>query len=253
MDAYRKKTLILFVLVIILFLSLLYTGLQIPWSRMVEPGPLCMSHESLYRPGGCKLCHSEGHIVDNQKCLPCHSVIMERIRRNAGLHARVTTECAYCHSEHHGRNHDLIKLDVETFDHHLTGWPLEGSHALLRCTACHGIGSYLLYKTRCIDCHRDFHLGQLGPACDACHGKNSFRIADYRHKESERSPQERHLNLQCNECHRMEYGNYPSGTGLTTRYKGTDFTCTRCHEDVHDGENGPDCLECHNQKTFTME
>jgi len=252
MDPLRKKTLLLFLVIIVIFFSLFYIGFQIPWSFMLEPGPLCMSHESLYKPGGCKLCHIEGKMVDQEKCLSCHIQIMENIRRNAGLHARVTSECPYCHSEHHGRTNNLINLDVETFDHSLTGWPLEGKHAILTCKACHEMGSYLLYKTGCIDCHEDFHLGQLGFKCDECHHKKDFHISDYQHAESEKSPKAKHLSLPCTECHRMEYGHYPSKTGVTTKYKGADFSCTRCHEDAHEGENGTDCLECHNQNTFEM-
>ena len=253
MDPLRKQTLSLLMVIIFIFFSLFYIGLQIPWSTMIAPGALCMSHESIYKPGGCKVCHTKGKIVDNEKCLPCHGQIMEKIRKNAGLHARVTTECSYCHKEHQGRYHDLIQLDVQSFDHNITGWPLEGKHAILKCITCHPAGSYLLFKTECIDCHEDIHLGQLGVLCDQCHNKESFRIKDYKHPESEKSPKARHLTIVCTECHRMEYSDYPSGKGLAIRYKGVDFACIRCHEDVHDEENGTDCLECHNQNSFEME
>lgn len=252
-DPLRKKTLILLAVIVLVFFSLFYIGLQIPWSQMISPGPLCMSHQSIYRPGGCKSCHTEGKIVDNSKCMTCHTLIMDKIRQNAGLHARVPQECAFCHREHQGRFHNLIELDVETFDHKMTGWPLEGRHAILKCGACHTKGSYLLYKTECVDCHQDIHLGQLGTRCDQCHHKDGFEIEGYQHEESEKSPKAQHLNMACSECHRMEYAGYPAGEGLAIRYKGIDFSCTRCHEDVHDGENGTECLECHNQNNFEME
>lgn len=68
----RKKTLILFAAIIFIFFSLFYIGLQITRSRMISPGALFMAYESIYKPGGCKVCHSKGKIVDNDKCNECH-------------------------------------------------------------------------------------------------------------------------------------------------------------------------------------
>ena len=143
---------------------------------MIAPGALCMSHESIYRPGGCKVCHSKTKKIDNDKCLSCHNQIMEKIRKNAGLHARVTQRCSSCHREHNGRYNDLIQLDVKTFDHNMTGYPLEGKHAILKCIKCHSTGSYLLYKTECIDCHEDIHEGKNGIDCLECHNQNTFEM-----------------------------------------------------------------------------
>ena len=37
-------------------------------------------------------------------------------------------DCINCHSDHHGRNFEMIRFDQETFDHDLTGYILEGKH-----------------------------------------------------------------------------------------------------------------------------
>lgn len=241
------------VILLIIIIGIVYAGFTIKWSKLFSHGVLSSAHQELEESGECGACHTPGEKLDNDKCLFCHQEVKALIEENIGYHARVPRECAHCHSEHHGASYSLVHLDIESFDHAETGWPLNEKHAQLKCIACHAEDSYLLDKTRCINCHFDVHLGQLGDRCDQCHGEESFKVIAYQHKESEKSPKGKHLDLLCHDCHTMEYAEYPSEKGLAIRYKGVDFTCNRCHEDPHDGEYGKDCSECHEQDTFEME
>jgi hypothetical protein len=241
------------ILLIILIGFVVFLGFSVKWSKLFSHGELSRAHEELEESGECKACHTKGQKLDNDKCLLCHEEIKIKMENNSGLHARATEECAACHSEHHGKSYNLIHLDIETFDHDLTGWPLQGKHALLRCDVCHSKLSYLLDETGCVDCHHDVHLGQLGGDCDKCHNEESFRMVAYKHNETDKSPKGEHENLPCKDCHIMEYADYPSEKGIAVRYKGVDYGCNKCHEDPHDGEYGKDCSECHNQITFEME
>lgn len=248
----KKRVFVLILGIIIIFL-LLYGVFQIRWSNLFSPGELSVAHAEFDKSGDCGACHTRGMRLDNGKCLDCHEEIKGETVKEYGLHGRASTECSLCHSEHHGREYNLSYLDIETFDHSTTGWSLDGVHDLLKCEACHSKDSYLLEMHECVFCHEDIHLGQLGPECHRCHDAESFEIESYQHQRSDNAPKGRHLQLPCDECHRMEPGSYPSGEGRAVRYIGLDFTCNKCHEDVHDGEYGQDCAECHGQDTFDTE
>ena len=250
----KKKIFILILLGFIIFF-MLYAVFQIRWANLFSPGELSIAHAEFDQSGDCGACHTKWMKLDNSKCLECHKEIKSEIKKDFGLHGRASKgeECSRCHSEHHGREYDLSYLDVDTFDHTTTGWSLEGVHSLLKCEACHSRDSYLLGMNECVLCHKDVHLGQLGVECHKCHNPKSFEIIDYQHQITEKSPKGKHLQLECDECHTEEHDIYPSAEGSVIKYVGIDFTCSKCHEDVHDGEYGANCSECHNQNNFEVE
>jgi len=175
MDLLTRRILFL-VLVIASITVLLYGAFNLGWARIFSPGPLSAAHKKLDIKGECKACHAKGKRLDNSKCLDCHKEIRAKIQEKSGFHARVSTECTLCHSEHHGRSYNLKQLDAKTFDHAMTGWPIEGKHALLKCEACHPNGIYMLKKNKCINCHQDIHQGENGSECAECHSATiSFR------------------------------------------------------------------------------
>ena len=241
------------ILLIVIFILILIFLFNVKWSKLFSHGVLSEAHGELEASGDCGACHTKGKKLDNDKCLSCHDEIKAKIESDSGYHANVSRECAHCHSEHHGESYHLIHLDIETFDHNLTGWPLNGEHALLKCDACHSKESYLMEEKRCVHCHHDIHLGQLGEECGQCHSEESFKIIAYQHQDQEKGPHGKHNTIACRDCHVMEYADYPAEKGMAIRYIGMDFTCHKCHEDPHDGEYGKDCAECHNQMTFEME
>ncbi|MGA1839459.1 MAG: hypothetical protein ACMUIU_02450 [bacterium] len=244
-----KKIILFIVLIIFVF----YLGFKVKWSKLFSHGVLSEVHKELEKSGECNACHTKGQKLDFDKCLLCHEKIKEKIESNSGLHAKASKECVNCHSEHHGESYNLIHLDIERFDHNSTGWPLNGKHALLRCTVCHSKESYLLDKNRCRDCHYDIHLGQLDTDCDKCHNEENFKTITYEHVNMDKGPKGKHMDLACRDCHEVESTTSPSEKGILVKYTGTKFLCNKCHEDPHDGEYGLDCSECHNQITFEKE
>jgi hypothetical protein len=63
-----------------------------------------------------------------------------RIDQKKGYHASAQVagkDCFSCHSDHHGRNFEIVRFDTERFDHQLTGYKLTGAHAKQDCAACH--------------------------------------------------------------------------------------------------------------------
>ena len=112
---------------------------------------------------------------------------------------------------------------------------------------------YPVDNRSCADCHEDVHLGQLGNECKDCHKVDSFKVRSYKHKPGEMSPKGKHLSAPCDECHRISTVDFGAGKGMAVKYKGIDFSCHICHEDVHEGEYGKKCVKCHNQDNFEVE
>ncbi|MGA1867528.1 MAG: hypothetical protein ACMUJM_03165 [bacterium] len=246
-----KKFVLIFLIIIII--SLFYAAFHIRWIRLFSPGALSYAHENFDKEGKCDACHTQGKRLDNKKCLDCHTMIKIKYEASSGLHGNKEKMCSDCHSEHHGKNYDLAYFDIASFDHSTTGWALGGKHDLLRCEACHKGDSYLLDDRSCIDCHKDVHLGQLGKECNTCHKVDSFNVPTYNHKPGKISPKGKHLFLPCDECHRVSTVDFGTGKGMAVKYKGIDFSCHICHEDVHEGEYGKKCIDCHNQNSFEVE
>ena len=47
------------------------------------------------------------------------------------------TPCASCHTDHEGRDADIVQLDERAFDHDFTDFPLLGKHGETECSECH--------------------------------------------------------------------------------------------------------------------
>jgi hypothetical protein len=152
-----------------------YAGFHINWSKTFSPGPLSPAHKELDVKGKCNACHTKGKRLDTDKCLDCHQEIKSMIQKKRGLHARVTTKCEHCHSEHHIRLFNSIHFNENDFDHAMAGSQIGGKHRLLRCEVCHAKGSYLLNKHKCFQCHVDIHKGENGQDCAECHTQDTFK------------------------------------------------------------------------------
>ena len=65
-------------------------------------------------------------------CLDCHKDIAADVREHHGYHGRMSNagvgECRACHTEHKGRDADIVQLGRAQFDHRLTDFALEGAH-----------------------------------------------------------------------------------------------------------------------------
>ncbi len=130
----------------------------------------------------------------------------------AGGHAQITCEachpvgrprgeaspsCVSCHAPDDPHKHligdscDDCHTEVNWFRtrwrHHVTGWPLRGSHRLASCVDCHATG-YVGTPTQCWRCHEAEapraippHQTAQFPLCDQCHRPYTWAVTNYPH------------------------------------------------------------------------
>jgi len=89
----------------------------------------------------------------------------------------------------------------------------------------------------------EYPHGAFSGDCSVCHGPEGWtplQVAeDFDHAYFGFALEGAHRALDCTACH------------LTLDFtESPEPECTACHEDVHGGENGPDCASCHNARTF---
>lgn len=213
---------------------------------LLMPGKVSAAHQKYEE--NCSQCHNRSNRKQQrQLCLACHKPIAEDITRQRGFHGHAPgmqgAECAACHSEHLGRDADIVRLSRPAFDHRLTDFHLDGAHASLACESCHAAGKPLRSApTTCNGCHagNEPHAGKLGTDCAACHNVTAWQPARFNHDRTGFALQGAHASVPCAQCH---FGN---------RYKGTPQQCAACHapDDVHRGERGERCAGCHTEKTW---
>jgi hypothetical protein len=201
-------------------------------------------------------------------------------------------DCTSCHEDEHdgamgatcGGCHvtaDWHRIGEETlrdrFDHDAR-FLLEGAHADLECTVCHGRPARatdivrIAYRAGtdgraypspvadgCVSCHVDEHDGEFaglpgGGSCDGCHGQVEWYPARYdvrRHNAESRFRLEgAHLATPCVACHPD-----PSAAGEPRFRIGSDLSCADCHapDDPHRGQfAGRSCDDCHAGRTFRV-
>jgi len=206
------------------------------------PGPLIESHAEWEEE--CSTCHTPfKRSSQSSLCVACHEEVGADVTSGSGFHGLSAGrskrfECTRCHTDHAGRNADIIAFDEQTFDHLLTDFLLENAHATLDCAECHAEkAKFRAAKSVCVDCHADddFHRGELGTDCDTCHSTLGWPGASFDHETTKFPLGGRHQTVPCGRCHE------------NARYKGTDDSCVSCHrlDDIHAGQRGNDCGKCH--------
>jgi len=208
---------------------------------LLMPGKLTGAHSKYEEQ--CSLCHDRSDRKrQTHLCLDCHKEIANDIGSKQGFHGHLvgiaTSECRGCHSEHHGRDADIVKLSREQFDHEGTDFPLHGAHAGVDCSSCHVRDQpFRKALTDCVDCHKqeEPHAGKLGRDCGACHETASWQRTRFYHDKTPYPLRDKHVEVPCMGCH------------LGNRYKGTPKECVSCHapDDIHRGDRGPKCGNCH--------
>jgi hypothetical protein len=157
---------------------------------ILMPGPVIQAHAEFEEK--CESCHETLEKGSQAElCLTCHdhSDVEQNIKQQEGYHGRLDEEsvrqCKRCHTEHKGRERDVVNLDTESFDHKLTDFELKGSHQALACQLCHTkeLKKYRDASSVCFDCHKadDVHEGKLGEECDKCHQEKSWREQAFDH------------------------------------------------------------------------
>ena len=232
-------------------------------SGQISPGDLAEPHAHLEGLSNCTKCHVLGEAVSNDKCLDCHTLLKSRVDQDKGYHSSSEVkgkQCIGCHSDHHGRNFDLVRFDTDQFDHTLTGYELEGSHKEQACDKCHKDEhiqnpeirkkefTYLGLDQACLTCHKDYHQQTLSNDCAKCHGFDKFKPAGrFNHSDTEFKLLGKHKDVACEKCHKKVIRN-----GLEfQQFAGLQFeSCVNCHNDVHDNRFGPNCSECHTEESF---
>lgn len=230
----------------------------------ISPGKLAQAHSHLEGISNCTQCHDLGNKVPDSKCLDCHSEIKALINTGLGYHSSkevVNSECVKCHNDHHGLKFEMIRIDIENFDHSLTGYNLIGKHKSVDCRQCHTAenienpdlrfrnNTFLGLTENCSSCHVDYHQETLGPDCASCHDENAFRPAPYfDHDDTNFSLAGAHRSLECIDCHALSTSNDME----FQKFSGISFqTCTACHDDAHNGNLPGNCTSCHNETSFS--
>ncbi len=221
----------------------------------VSPGPLNQSHASLDDSSGCASCHVSGKGVTNQRCLGCHSNLLQK----GGLHPSFGKKpCISCHTEHKGRDYAIIDWSTvggrDTFNHDRVGFSLKNDHAQVACGKCHvrrlasGRLSYLGLSTDCQSCHGGIHQlsrPELAQKCEQCHppGKTAkgMRLSAWLGPHARYSGtvlSGKHEALACTRCH-------PKGA---MPGRSPPRSCVSCHTPNHPTTaRVADCASCHPQ------
>jgi hypothetical protein len=213
---------------------------------LLMPGPVSRAHAKYEET--CSNCHDRSlKRTQTSLCLDCHKEIRANLSEHRGYHGRMRNasigECHACHTEHKGRSADIVRLDIPAFDHQETNFALEGAHQGLACAACHKTGAaWGKAASTCIGCHKadDVHRGQFTEACSKCHDTKSWTNAHFDHDKTDYPLTGAHQAISCNSCH------------IGGRYKDSPRTCNGCHatDDVHRGERGEQCGNCHSTKDW---
>ncbi len=222
-------------------------AVAIDLGTLVMPGKVIEGHADVETE--CSRCHRAfDSSAQDGLCLDCHPKVEGDFTAREGLHGRAVrgsaSPCRTCHSDHLGRDADIVGLDPETFDHRRTDFALLGAHLRLGCSACHSDGhKHREAPSDCLSCHRrdDPHRSRLGEDCEKCHVATTWREARFDHSKLKFQLDGGHAGLDCALCHPAE------------RYADTPIECNACHRlnDVHRGRFGTRCEQCHSSQSWT--
>lgn len=231
--------------------GLLPLAAPIAWADNVEtalmPGQVIEGHAKWEED--CTKCHKRfDKGAQTQLCQDCHKDVRTDVAQKQGFHGRLKDqrECKACHTEHKGRTENIAPINEQTFDHLKTDFALRGAHAnakKVECKACHKPKvKYRETPSTCYACHKkdDKHKGKVGESCTDCHNDNSWKEIRFDHNKTKYPLRGKHADVACKDCHAED------------RYKNTTMDCYSCHkkDDKHKGQEGTNCGECHNERTW---
>lgn len=231
---------------LVMMISIMTTAGAGVLETLLMPGDVIEGHAKFETE--CNKCHEKfGQTNQNRFCVTCHKEVGKDIETKAGFHGRMknigTVECRSCHTEHKGRQADIVLLDKERFDHSATDFLLTGAHNSVACVNCHKPEQkYRDAKNQCVDCHKsnDPHEGRLGAKCASCHNETSWTKAKFDHEKTKFPLRGSHQTISCAACH-------PNDS-----YKKIPTDCISCHRinDIHNGRYGDKCETCHGVKKW---
>jgi hypothetical protein len=209
---------------------------------VLSPGKLIAGHAKL--EDQCNNCHVRfDRKAQDGLCMSCHKDVGADMRAKTGFHGRLKPQaCNTCHTDHKGRDAQIVKLDKRSFDHAQTDFALRGKHQPVACEKCHASGKkYSEAPQDCNSCHKkdDVHKGGLGVKCADCHSETSWKETKFDHEKTRFSLTGKHQQAKCTDCHK------------NGQYKDTVRTCIGCHKKEddsakgHKGQFGEKCETCH--------
>ena len=220
-----------------------------PLEDVLEPGKTVRSHEKAEQD--CNNCHARFNKAGQDNlCLKCHDDVAADLRSKKNFHGRMKRDvCAACHTEHKGREANIMPLDERTFNHSETEFTLRGAHPKVKCENCHDPKAEPKTRFRgaaltCVGCHRkdDKHKGQFGGKCETCHTDVKWTEIVFDHDRDTKYPlRGKHAATKCESCH--------TGNVYTDKLKSD---CIACHkkDDKHKGSEGEQCEKCHNERDW---
>ncbi len=211
---------------------------------LLMPGKVIEGHAKYEKQ--CDLCHGDDRPA---LCRDCHEAIDQDIKEDTGIHGHRAEgnilNCIECHTDHIGRDADILNFDQDNFNHSHTDFNLTGQHSQLQCSSCHEAGknNYRDAPHACFDCHEkdDHHKGAFGEECSDCHTTDGWAKKNtFDHSETEFELLGKHNEVQCSACHPDQ------------KYEKTPKTCVACHavNDVHNSTNGKECDKCHKEEAW---
>ncbi len=234
------------VMLVLLATSAANSALGSTLEKLVMPGKVIEGHANI--EAECTLCHVRGRDLSQvDLCLDCHKEVAEDVKQRQGYHglnpAAVGVDCVACHTDHEGRDAEIVSMNTATFDHSFTDFVLRGAHLLTTCSQCHQQAvPWRDADTTCIACHSndDIHQGALGPQCNDCHTETDWLTSKFNHGKTNFPLVGKHDGLACDSCHTAE------------DFSGAPTQCVACHsqDDVHAGIAGKQCGACHSSDNW---
>ena len=231
----------------LIFVLLLMSGLmtseraEAQLETLVMPGELITGHADIEKE--CNSCHVKfERDKQTELCGECHEDIAADIAAKEGFHGRDRNakrrDCSYCHTDHEGRDANIVPLDEAAFPHKTTDFPLVGNHDGLECTNCHEAGDkHRDAPSECVTCHGEDspHPQSVGNDCAGCHSPTGWPDVTFDHALTDFALIGSHETTGCLDCHAEH------------TFVDTPSTCYACHaeDDAHEGRSGQACGNCH--------
>jgi hypothetical protein len=223
------------------------------------------------RTGACKTCHSDhkgrgfglvrldranfNHAFSNYPLTGAHQRVTCTACHGTGNNYKgLARDCATCHARKDPHRGQLGRAcqschvtaawkPVQGFNHTQTGFALTGAHRAAACMSCHVGQRWKGLGRTCVACHAgdDAHKGRRGTNCASCHGTTAWASVSFDHSTTGFPLTGGHADAACTACH-----------GPGNAIKNPARSCNSCHarNDVHKGQNGPDCATCHTPRNW---
>ena len=220
-----------------------------------SPGPLAKGHEHLSGVTQCVRCHTPGAGVGADRCLACHDTVKAQVDQQHGFHQDKGTHCEKCHSDHKGRDFNMIQAVKADFDHSVTGFPIREGHLEVACEDCHADAAkdrFTGADPACSACHDDVHGAAQSSrstlaSCESCHANATWESASiptavFEHGDpvhADFAADGAHAELACSTCH-------PDARFVGIAHE----ACTDCHTDPHRAPLGQQCESCHKTESW---